>query len=40
MRRPTLLEASGQSVTEIALAVGFSSSSYFAEMFRRERRLG
>ena len=31
-----LLETSEQTVTEIALAVGFSSSSYFAEMFRRE----
>jgi signal transduction histidine kinase/DNA-binding LacI/PurR family transcriptional regulator/AraC-like DNA-binding protein len=31
-----LLEVSDQGITEIALAVGFSSSSYFAETFRRE----
>jgi AraC-like DNA-binding protein len=31
-----LLETGGKSITEIALAVGFSSSSYFAEVFRRE----
>ncbi|MFH1086402.1 MAG: helix-turn-helix domain-containing protein, partial [Chloroflexota bacterium] len=31
-----LLETGDQSITEVALAVGFASSSYFAEMFRRE----
>jgi AraC-like DNA-binding protein len=31
-----LLEKSGLSVTEVALAVGFSSSSYFGRVFRQE----
>ncbi len=32
----TLLEAGDKSITEVALAVGFSSSSYFARIFREE----
>jgi signal transduction histidine kinase/DNA-binding LacI/PurR family transcriptional regulator/AraC-like DNA-binding protein len=31
-----LLETSSQSITEVALAVGFGGSSYFAETFRKE----
>jgi AraC-like DNA-binding protein len=31
-----LLEAGAQSITEIALEVGFSDSHYFARVFRRE----
>ncbi|MGC8781608.1 MAG: ATP-binding protein, partial [Anaerolineae bacterium] len=31
-----LLEAGDKSITEVALAVGFSSSSYFARIFREE----
>jgi len=31
-----LLEAGGQSVAEVALAVGFSDASYFSRVFRRE----
>lgn len=32
----TLLKQSNQSITEIALAVGFSDSGYFSRVFRRE----
>ena len=32
----TLLKQTNQSVTEIALAVGFSDSGYFSRVFRRE----
>jgi AraC-like DNA-binding protein len=32
----TLLEQGGLNVTEVALAVGFSDSSYFARVFREE----
>ena len=32
----TLLEAGHKSITEVALEVGFSDSSYFARVFRRE----
>jgi len=35
-RARALLEASDKSITEVALAVGFSSSSYFARVFREE----
>ena len=31
-----LLEAGDKSITEVALEVGFSDSSYFARVFRRE----
>jgi AraC-like DNA-binding protein len=31
-----LLVESNQSITEIALAVGFSDSGYFSRLFRRE----
>jgi signal transduction histidine kinase/AraC-like DNA-binding protein/response regulator of citrate/malate metabolism/ABC-type sugar transport system substrate-binding protein len=31
-----LLEAGSQSITEVALAVGFSDSAYFSNVFRRE----
>ena len=35
-RAKVLLRESEQSVTEIAMAVGFSDSSYFARVFRRQ----
>jgi transcriptional regulator GlxA family with amidase domain len=31
-----LLESGGHSIAEVALATGFSDSSYFARVFRRE----
>ena len=31
-----LLESSDETVTEVALAVGFASSGYFSTVFRRE----
>jgi AraC-like DNA-binding protein len=36
MQAKRLLEAGDKSITEIAEAVGFSSSNYFADAFRRE----
>ena len=35
-RGKTLLEQGGQSLTEIALEIGFSSSTYFSRVFRQE----
>jgi AraC-like DNA-binding protein len=32
----SLLEAGHLSITDVALAVGFSSSTYFARVFRQE----
>jgi AraC-like DNA-binding protein len=34
-----LLRETDQSITEIALTVGFSDSSYFSRVFRRETGL-
>lgn len=35
-RAKSLLEAGGRSLTEVAMASGFSSSTYFSRMFRQE----
>ncbi len=35
-RAKTLLEQGGQSLTEVALEVGFSTSTYFSQVFRQE----